>query len=222
MGKHSRFTVVGLVTLAALACSSGSDNNKPPVISAFEGVLGGNDGAEAGTVSVNVSDDGTGTGSFKVGAVVTTLQNVSTANGHLTATGNGFAFDGTINGAVIDGSYTSAAGGGFIAALGKGAGEALAKFCASFNGTDDLGGAAAGTYAFVYNTSTNAIRGGWTAGAGNAFHGVVSGFSGNDQAVMSGHPGNVTIVPDVPNGSMGGVYDLDSGAQGTMSGPTCP
>lgn len=223
MRMHSRFSIVALVGLASLACSSSTDNNnKPPVISAFEGVLGGYNGTESGTLAVDVSSDGTGSGTFTVGGIVTALQNVSTTGGHLTATGGGFAFDGTINGAVIDGSYTSANGGGLVAALGKGAGITLAKFCSSFSGTDDIGDPASGSYAFVLNTSTNAIRGVWTSGIGNAFKGVVSGFSGNDQAVMSGHPGSVSVLPDLPNNTVAGVFDLDTGAQGTMSGPICP
>lgn len=222
MRVHSRFSIGGLLALTAIACSSSTDNGKPPVITAFEGVLGGIDGSEMGTLSVDVSSDGGGSGSFKVGGVVTALQNVSTAGGHLTATGGGFSFDGTINGAVIDGSYTSTSGGGLVAALGKGTGITLVKFCSSFSGTDDVGGAAAGSYVFVLNTSTNAIRGAWTSGVGNPFKGVVSGFAGNDQAVMSSHPGSVSVLPDVANSTAAGVFDLDSGAQGSMSGPVCP
>jgi hypothetical protein len=185
-------------------------------------VLGGLDGAENGTISVNVSSDGGGTGSFKVGGVVTALANVTTTGGHLSATGNGFTFTGTINGAVIDGSYNSPSGGGLVAPRGKGAAATIVEFCAAHSGTDDSNAPVSGVYNVALNTSPNAIRGVCTSGTGNPIKRRLSGFSGDDQAVMSGHPGTVTILPDLGSSTVGGFYDLDSGAAGTMSGGLCP
>lgn len=212
-----------LFAAATLSCGEGGGdtcaNCPQPVETVFEGVLAGNDGLESGTLSLTLEDDGTGSGSFKIGGNTVPLSSVANTGGQLTASGGGFAFTGTVNGIFIDGSYTSSGAGGLLAAAEKAAQTQLVTFCAAH----DAGGGIAGVFALVYNSSTNAIRGAWTSGtgAGAAFKGIVSGFSGDDNAVMSGHPGTVTVLPNLQAGTVSGLYDLDSGESGTLSGPTC-
>jgi hypothetical protein len=207
----------GLVT----ACSSGGDgdggNGPPPTTTEFLGVIGGNDGIETGSLSLTLENDGSGSGSFKIGTTVTSLTSVSTTGTQLNAAGGGYSFTGTVSGVVIDGSYTSPGGGGLLAAMEQAATVELVQFC-SFHDA----GVISGVYVLVLNTSTEAIRGVWTSGPVSAFKGVVSGFAGDSAGVMSGHPGTVSIIPDLPNGTVAGSYDLASGEQGTISGPVCP
>lgn len=223
---RAKWTVVTALVFSAatLSCGdSGGDtcaNCPGPVSTVFEGIIAGNDGLESGSLSLTLEDDGTGSGSFKVGGNTINLTSVATTGNQMTAAGGGYAFIGTVNGIFIDGSYTSGGGGGLMAAAEKAAQTQLVTFCAAH----DAGGGIAGVFAFVYNTSTNAVRGAWTSGTGvgAAFKGIVSGFTGDDSGVMSGHPGTVTIVPDLQAGTVSGVYDLVSGESGTLAGPVCP
>jgi hypothetical protein len=211
-----------LMSAATLSCGENGDdtcmNCPAPVTTVFEGVIAGNDGVESGTISLSLDDDGTGSGSLDVGGAVIPFTSVGTNGTALTASGGGYTFTGTVSGIFIDGTYTGGPAGGLMAAAEDDGISTLVSFCA---GHDD-GGSLAGVFAFVYNASTNAIRGAWTSGVGSAFKGIISGFSGDDAGVMSGHTGTVTILPNIANGTMGGFYDLDSGEAGSMSGPVCP
>jgi hypothetical protein len=223
---RAKFTIsaILLMSAASLSCGENGDDtcmNCPgPVSVAFEGVIAGNDGVETGSLSLTLDDDGTGEGSFKIGGNTVNLTSVGTTGNALTASGGGYTFTGTVSGIFIDGSYTGGAAGGLIAAAEKAGNTTLVQFCAAH----DAGGGVAGIFAFVYNTTTNAVRGAWTSGTGvgAAFKGIISGFTGDDAGVMSGHTGEVTILPNLGNGTVGGFYDLDSGEAGSMSGPTCP
>jgi hypothetical protein len=213
-----------LVSAASLSCGDGGEDlcmNCPgAVTTVFEGVIAGNDGVETGTLSLTLNDDGTGSGGFNVGGATIPLTSVGTAGTTLSASGGGYSFTGTVSGIFIDGSYTGGAAGGLVAAAAKtGQTNNLVQFCAAH----DAGGGIAGIFAFVLNTTTNAVRGAWTSGTGvgAAFKGIISGFTGDDAGVMSGHTGTVTILPDIQNGTVGGFYDLDSGEAGSMSGPVC-
>ena len=223
---RAKFIISAVVALSAasLSCGENGDDtciNCPgPVTTAFEGVIAGNDGLESGSISLSLNDDGTGSGSIKVGGNTINLTSVGTTGNTLSASGGGFTFTGTVSGIFIDGSYTGGAAGGLMAAAEDDGTTTLVQFCAAH----DAGGGIAGIFAFVVNPATNAVRGAWTSGTGvgAAFKGIISGFTGDDQGVMSGHPGVVTILPNFGNGTVGGFYDLDSGEQGSMSGPTCP
>ena len=212
-----------LASAASLSCGESDDqtcmNCPGPVTTAFEGVIAGNAGAESGTLSLLLKDDGTGSGSFKIGANTVTLATVGTAGNTLSASGGGYTFTGTVSGIFIDGSYSGGPAGGLLAAAEDDGNTSLVAYCAAH----DAGGGVAGVFAFMLNTTTNAVRGAWTSGTGvgAAFKGIISGFSGDDQGVMSGHPGTVTILPNLGNGTVGGFYDLDSGEAGSMSGPIC-
>ena len=213
-----------LMSAASLSCGEGGPDtcmNCPPVVAVFEGVIAGNDGAESGTISLELDEDGSGSGSFRIGnGAPVVLSSVGTTGTALTASGGGFTFTGTVSGIFIDGSYTGGAGG-LIAAAELAGQTTLVQFCAAH----DAGGGVAGVFAFVYNTTTNAVRGAWTSGtgAGAAFKGIISGFTGDDLGVMSGHTGTVTILPDLQNGTVGGFYDFtaSTGETGSLSGPEC-
>jgi hypothetical protein len=213
-----------VLSAASLSCGENGDdtciNCPAPVTQVFEGVIAGNDGIETGTILLNLEDDGTGSGGFNLGGATVTFATVGTAGNTVTASGGGYTFTGTVSGIFIDGSYSGGPGGLMAAAEKETTSTTLVPFCAAH----DAGGGVAGIFAFVLNATTNAVRGVWTSGtgAGAAFKGIISGFAGDDQAVMSGHPGIVTILPDLQNGTVGGFYDLDSGEAGTMSGPVCP
>jgi hypothetical protein len=213
-----------LASAASLSCGESDEqtcmNCPAPITTVFLGVIAGNDGAETGTIQLTLKDDGTGSGGFNLGGATVPFTSVGTAGTTMTASGGGYTFTGTVSGIFIDGSYSGGPSGGLIAAAEDDGNTTLVPFCAAH----DAGGGVAGIFAFVLNTTTNAIRGAWTSGTGvgAAFKGIISGFSGDDQGVMSGHPGTVTILPNVGNGTMGGFYDLDSGEAGSMSGPVCP
>ena len=213
-----------VISAASLSCGENGDDtcmNCPPVTSVFQGVIAGNDGVETGTIELEVEDDGTsGTGSFNTGGGVVAFSSVTRNGNVVTASGGGYTFTGTVSGIYMDGNYTGGASGGLMAAAAEEGSQILTSFCAAH----DAGGGIAGIFAFVLNQSTNAVRGAWTSGtgAGAAFKGIISGFTGDDAAVMSGHTGTVTILPDLQNGTVGGFYDLDSGEDGSMSGPVCP
>ena len=213
-----------LISAASLSCGENGDdtcmNCPAPVTTVFEGVIAGNDGVETGTISLSLDDDGTGSGGFNLGGATIPFTSVGTVGTALTASGGGYTFNGTVSGIFIDGSYSGGPAGGLMAAAEDDGNTTLVKFCAAH----DAGGGIAGIFAFILNTTTNSVRGAWTSGTGvgAAFKGIISGFTGDDQGVMSGHPGTVTILPDLQNGTVGGFYDLDSGEQGSMSGPVCP
>lgn len=222
---RAKLTISAILLVSAATLSCGGDggpctNCPGPVSTVFEGVIAGNDGLESGTLHLILNDDGTGSGSVTVGGPAVNLTSVSTVGTALSASGGGFTFTGTVSGIFIDGNYTGGAAGGLMAAAEEAGGATMLQFCAAH----DAGGGVAGVFAFVYNVTTNAVRGAWTSGTGvgAAFKGIISGFIGDDQGVMSGHPGVVTILPNVTNGTMGGFYDLVSGEQGSMTGPTCP
>jgi hypothetical protein len=222
---RSKLTIsaILLFSAASLSCGDNGDDtcmNCPgPVTTAFEGVMAGTDGVESGTLSLLLNDDGTGSGSFKIGANTVNLTSVGTTGTTLNASGGGYTFTGTVSGIFIDGAYTGGAAGGLMAAAEDDGSTSLVAYCAAH----DAGGGVAGVFAFMLNTTTNAVRGAWTSGTGvgAAFKGIISGFTGDDQGVMSGHPGTVTILPNLGNGTVGGFYDLDSGEAGSMSGPLC-
>lgn len=220
---RAKFTISAILLLSAASLSCGENgedtciNCPGPVSTVFEGVIAGNDGLESGTLSLTLNDDGTGSGSFKIGANTVNLATVGTTGSTLSATGGGYTFTGTVSGIFIDGSYTGGTAGGLMAAAEKAGQTTLVLFCAAH----DNGGGVAGVFAFVYNATTNAVRGAWTSGVGSAFAGVLSGFTGDDAAVMSGHTGTVTILPNLQSGSVSGFFDLDSGEAGDISGPEC-
>ena len=217
-------SAVLLVSAATLSCGESDDgtcmNCPGSVTTVFEGIIAGNDGAETGTIQLTLKDDGTGSGGFNVGGTTVAFTSVGTAGTTMTASGGGYTFTGTVSGIFIDGSYSGGPAGGLMAAAEDDGSTSLVPFCAAH----DAGGGVAGIFAFVLNTTTNAVRGAWTSGTGvgAAFKGIISGFSGDDQGVMSGHPGTVTILPNLGNGTVGGFYDLDSGESGSMSGSVCP
>lgn len=223
---RAKLTISAILVLSAASLSCGENGDDTcidcpgPVSTAFEGVLAGNDGLESGTISLTLNEDGSGSGSIKVGGNTITLASVGTTGTALSASGGGFTFTGTVSGIFIDGQYTGGAAGGLMAAAEDDGAATLTLFCAAH----DAGGGIAGVFAFVVNQTTNAVRGAWTSGTGvgAAFKGVISGFTGDDQGVMSGHPGTVTILPNFSNATVGGFYDLDSGEAGSMSGPVCP
>jgi hypothetical protein len=220
---RANLTIAAILTISAVtltACGEGGDDtcmNCPgPVSTAFEGIIAGNDGVENGTLSLSLSDDGTGSGSFRIGGNTVNLTSVSTTGNTMTASGGGYTFTGTVSGIFIDGTYTGGAGGLLAAAEDDGV-VTLIPYCAAH----DNGGGVAGVFAFIYNASTNAIRGAWTTGGGSAFKGILSGFSGDDSGVMSGHTGTVTVLPNVGNLTVSGFFDLDSGEAGDISGAAC-
>lgn len=212
-----------LASAASLSCGESDDqtcmNCPAPVTTVFLGVIAGNDGAETGTVLLNLKDDGTGNGGFNLGGATVPFTSVGTTGNTMTASGGGYSFTGTINGIFIDGSYSGGPAGGLMAAAEDNGVATVVPFCAAH----DNGGGVAGVFAFMYNVSTNAVRGVWTSGgASAAFKGIISGFTGDDAGVMSGHTGTVTILPNVANGTVSGFFDLNSGETGDISGPVCP
>lgn len=225
---RAKFAIPAILFLSVttLSCGDGGPDtcaNCPGALTTvFEGIIAGNDGTESGSISLTLDDEGGGEGSFKIGTNTVTLTAVATTGSTLTASGGGFSFLGSVNGIYIDGSYTGGAAGGLMAAAEKAGQTTLVQFCAAH----DAGGGIAGIFAFVLNTSTNAVRGAWTSGTGvgAAFKGIISGFAGDSAGVMSGHSGTVTILPDLQNGTVGGFYDftVSTGESGSMSGPVCP
>jgi hypothetical protein len=193
-------------------------NCPAPVTTVFLGVIAGNDGAETGTIQLTLKDDGTGSGGFNLGGATVPFSSVGTTGNTMIASGGGYTFTGTVNGIFIDGSYSGGPSGGLMAAAEDNEVTTLVPFCAAH----DNGGGVAGVFAFIYNASTNAVRGAWTSGGGSAFKGIVSGFTGDDAGVMSGHTGTVTILPNLGNGTVSGFFDLDSGEAGDITGPVCP
>ena len=221
---RAKLSLSAILLISAVSLSCGEDGpdtcmNCPPVTSVFQGVIAGNDGGETGTISLTLDDEGSGSGGFDVGGGTVAFASVATSGNTVTASGGGYTFTGTLNGIFIDGNYSGGPAGGLMAAAEDNESTTLVQFCAAH----DAGGGIAGIFAFVLNTTTNAVRGAWTSGigVGAAFKGIISGFTGDDQGVMSGHPGTVTILPNLGNGTVGGFYDLDSGEQGSMSGPVC-
>ena len=174
------FSAILLASSALISCGDdggGDCTNCPgPVTTAFEGVIAGNDGVESGTLSLLLNDDGTGSGSFKIGGNTVNLTSVGTTGTALTASGGGYTFTGTVSGIFIDGQYTGGPSGGLMAAAEDDGSTTLVAYCAAH----DAGGGVAGVFAFMLNTSTNAVRGAWTSGTGvgAAFKGIISGFTG--------------------------------------------
>jgi hypothetical protein len=211
-----------VISAASLSCGESGNNgctNCPPVTSVFQGVIAGNDGIETGTIQLELEDDGAGgTGGFNTGGATVAFTSINRAGNTVTASGGGYTFTGTVSGIFIDGTYTGGPAGGMMAAAEDDGIVSLVPFCAAH----DNGGGIVGVFAFIYNTSTNAVRGAWTSGVGSAFKGIISGFTGDDAGVMSGHTGTVTIQPNLGNGTVSGFFDLDSGEQGDISGPVCP
>ena len=219
-----RSFIAGSLLLGLILVGCGDSNNPPPpptLVAVYEGVLGGEDGAETGTFDISVLSDNTGTGTFKPTGGVAQLLDVLVNGSSFTATGGGITVTGSVAADDLSGSYTKASGDGLVAALKKITGATYTRYCASHNG--DQG---AGVYNFVWNPATHKLHGLWTT-AGAAFAGIISGedeLAGGAGATMAGNTGTVTILPDVgPPATLGGFYQLGgSTINGGMSGTSCP
>lgn len=220
-GPRVAWALAGVLAAATAGCSDGGGNGPGrAVISVFEGVLGGDDGATSGTFSITFYDDSTGTGTATLGgSVAQALNAILNADGSFSASGGPLTVEGDVTSDDLDGTFTSGAGGGLATALRKLTGSSFTRFCAAHSGS-----VGDGVYAFVWNPANHKVRGVWTT-AGASFSGIISGEdaqAGGAGAVMSGHTGTVTILPELgPPASLSGFYDLDSGENGSMTGTLC-
>jgi len=226
MSHPSARPLVACSLLFGLFLVGCTESNDPPpaptLVAVFEGVLGGEDGAESGTFEISFMSDNSGSGTFTpTGGVAQALNNVLVNGSSFTASGGGVSLSGTFTADDLSGSYTKASGDGLVAALKRVTGATYTKYCASHNG--DQG---AGVYNFVWNPATHKLHGLWTT-VGGAFQGIISGedeVGSGAGATMAGNTGTVTILPDVgPPATLGGFYQLASSTiNGGMSGTSCP
>lgn len=212
-----------LAWIALGSCSGDNGNNpNPTLVATFEGVIGGDNGTESGTFSIDFMSDNTGKGTFTpTGSVAQALKTVVVTGSAFTASGGGVTVTGSFAGDELSGGYTKASGNGLVAALKKIVGTTYTRFCASHTGSEGDG-----VYSFVWDPATHKLHGLWTT-AGAAFKGIITGEdanAGGAGATMSGEVGTVTILPDTgPPAMLGGFYDLGgSTINGSMGGSTCP
>lgn len=207
-------------TMNGTACTSGP---QPAIIAVFEGVIGGNNGTEDGSFTLNFLSDNTGNGSVSIGGGVAQALGVTVSGNSFSAIGGGISFSGTFTTDDLDGTYNNSSGGGLLAAFKKVGGTNFLRFCATHSGSEGNG-----VYSFVWNPANHKLHGLWTTGGtGGAFKGIISGEDGNAGgagAAMSGQTGTVTILPNQgPPATLGGFYDLGSSTiSGSMGGTTCP
>lgn len=228
MSRLPRYRVVACCwSLTSFLLGSCGDGNGPPndpptLVAAFEGVIGGEDGVETGTIALNFMSDNSGDGTFTpTGGVALALDNVLVNGSNFTASGGGVTVSGSFTTDDLSGTYNKTSGGGLVAALKKVTGITFTSFCATHTGSSGDG-----VYSFVWDPASHKLHGVWST-VGAVFQGIISGEdaqTGGAGATMTGNTGTVTILPAVgPPATLGGFYDLNgSSVNGSMGGTSCP
>jgi len=196
-----------------------------PIGAIFDGLIGGYNGGDVGSLSFNLSSTGLGsTGSYTItpsGAAGPVskpfLAVISGVNHQVAAFDTTYRVIATLNDTTqqMEGTYTSGGSiAGRFAGLGRGNGAAPLLYC----GANTVGGA----FSFILRADST-LYGLYSGGSiANAFQGEITGRSGDNGVAFETDPGPVTVLPT--GSTFGGFWDHSStgGTSGTLSGAACP
>ncbi len=202
-------------SVAGARCKSSVSS---PILSVIDGVIGGWDSTEKGSLSFNLSNTGLGSsGSYKYGAIAHQFTAVISGVGTKVA-----AFDTTLRiivdvagtDSTLEGNYSMGGSvAGRVAGLSR-KGFTNVLYCA--------GNTQSGSFSVVVR-SDSTMFGLFTGGTpSSTFQGTVSGKPGDNLSFMEGYPDPVTVLPS--GSALAGFYTLSGsgGPDGSISGSECP
>ena len=205
-------TGLAVMALVGTACSDDKGTGPGTTVLVFIGTVNGDNGGLSGSITLNV-DGSSVTGTFKVVAPAAATHALSgtysTSTKALSASGDGYTFDGAYDGTSrLEGTMGGTASGTFVASKDN----SSVAFCGTYTGSDD------GVWSFT-------ITGNSLAGSATSVNGSVTPLDGTvsgNTITVSLPGGGGTLATGTRNGdSANGTWDDGAGSSGTWTGSKC-